>query len=332
MGFSAKQLQELKKDVEPRHVRHRDVNGKELSYIEGWHAITEANRIFGFDAWSRETVDSKCVVARENRGAFTTVYTVKVRVTVSAKDKVIIRDGHGTGEGRGSSAGEAHDFGLKAAETDATKRALATFGKPFGLGLYGGLTTTLRSATAAPDPQPAAAAKSSVALPPDDTTPIPRPSRYYGCSQDVVTRDRQVATRQPVITPSIDAPLAPAEPVPQLDKIDKSVLPIGTPRRLRDKAHLRFVATHPCLVCGRQPSDAHHIQFAQPRAMGLKVSDEFTVPLCRLHHRALHQTGNEKAWWEGRKIQPLEVAEQLWKESRAKLFPASSRGTESPAG
>jgi len=77
-------------------------------------------------------------------------------------------------------------------------------------------------------------------------------------------------------------PLAPAETLP--GSIDKSELTIGEPKRLRDKEHLKFVAAQPCLVCGRQPCDPHHLRFAQPRAMGLKVSDEFTVPLCRGHH------------------------------------------------
>jgi hypothetical protein len=169
-----------------------------------------------------------------------------------------------------------------------------------------------------------------VALPPDDTTPIPRPSRYYGRSEDLVTRDRRHATRQPSGNSVTDTPLAPVDAEPPETtpgKIDKSVLTIGAPRRLRDKGHLRFVASHPCVICGRQPADAHHIQFAQPRAIGLKVSDEFTVPLCRLHHRELHQAGDEKAWWEKRNLQPLEVAERLWAESRAKLYPAVDRGS-----
>lgn len=88
-----------------------------------------------------------------------------------------------------------------------------------------------------------------------------------------------------------------------------------TPRR-RDKKHLRFVASQPCLVCGRVPSDAHHLRFAQPRALGRKVSDEFTVPLCRTHHRQLHNEGNEVAWWEAIDIDPRPVAQQLWNETR----------------
>ena len=136
MGFSAKQLQALRRGLNSRYVRTREANGRELSYIEGWYAISEANRIFGFDGWSRETVDSRCVLARENRGSFLAIYVAKVRITVQADGAIIVREGHGSGEGRGTSPGEVHDIALKAAETDATKRALATFGKPFGLALY----------------------------------------------------------------------------------------------------------------------------------------------------------------------------------------------------
>ena len=136
MGFSEKQVQALRRSLNRRHVRTREANGRELSYIEGWYAISEANRIFGFDGWSRETVETRCVLARENRGSFVAVYVAKVRITVHADGATIVREGHGSGEGRGTSPGEVHDISLKAAETDATKRALATFGKPFGLELY----------------------------------------------------------------------------------------------------------------------------------------------------------------------------------------------------
>jgi hypothetical protein len=90
---------------------------------------------------------------------------------------------------------------------------------------------------------------------------------------------------------------------------------------LRDKAHLKFVASQPCLICGRQPSDPHHLRFAQPRAIGLKVSDEFTVPLCRGHHRELHRAGNEAVWWQDRRIDPLEIAKNLWEQTRPKPTP-----------
>ena len=86
--------------------------------------------------------------------------------------------------------------------------------------------------------------------------------------------------------------------------------------RLRDKEHRRFVARQPCLVCGRSPSDPHHLRFTQPRALGRRVSDEFTVPLCRVHHRDLHRKGNEAAWWQAVKIDPLPQAAKLWRQTR----------------
>ena len=97
-------------------------------------------------------------------------------------------------------------------------------------------------------------------------------------------------------------------------KIDKSMLRFGEVRRHRDKTHLRFVALQPCLLCGRSPSDPHHLRFAQPRAMGRKNSDEFVVPLCRTHHRQNHQVGDEVSWWKNKNrsaqscFQTLEVA------------------------
>ncbi|WP_338833467.1 ERF family protein [Bradyrhizobium septentrionale] len=87
--------------------------------------------------------------------------------------------------------------------------------------------------------------------------------------------------------------------------------PKESPRK-RSKAHLLFVRDQPCLVCKQTPTDAHHLRFAQPRALGRKVSDEFTVPLCRTHHQDLHRHGNEKAWWANLQITPLPIAQGLW--------------------
>jgi ERF superfamily len=98
--------------------------------------------------------------------------------------------------------------------------------------------------------------------------------------------------------------------------IDKSTLPLSEPRRYRDRAHLQFVAAQPCLVCGRSPSDPHHLRFMQPRAMGRRVSDEFAVPLCRTHHRALHRRGDETAWWMSVDLDPVAVAQRLWHQTR----------------
>jgi DNA recombination protein Rad52 len=316
MGFSAKQVKALRRNLDHRYVRTREANGRELSYIEGWYAISEANRIFGFDGWSRETVDSRCVLARENRGAFLAVYTARVRLSVQANGSTIIREGHGSGEGRGASPGEVHDTALKAAETDATKRALATFGKPCGLALYG--------VGKSPSIQPTMPIQSHQAEPtqrsgfhPDDTTPIPRPSRYYGHRQYAPLMDQLRKTSADQKTPLVP-PLVPnrLDSIPR--RIDKSQLAIAEPKRLRDKAHLKFVASQPCLICGRQPSDPHHLRFAQPRGSGLKVSDEFTVPLCRGHHRQLHQAGNEVTWWKNLHIDALAIAKDLWKQTHTK--------------
>src|ERR1700690_155269 len=184
MGFSANQVQALRRQPSGRHIRIREAHGRELSYLEGWYAISEANRIFGFDGWNRETIESKCVLARETRGTFLAVYIARVRVTVHTDGATIIREGHGTGEGHGTSPGEVHDIALKIAETDATKRALATFGKPFGLELY----RSGRAASQKPLPSPPSVpvpADAALGFHPDDTTPIPRPSRYYGRRQDL---------------------------------------------------------------------------------------------------------------------------------------------------
>ncbi len=107
-------------------------------------------------------------------------------------------------------------------------------------------------------------------------------------------------------------------------QIDKSALPIGTPRRIRDKEHLRYVAHQPCLVCGRSPGHAHHLRFAQPRALGRKVSDERVVPLCATHHRALHEVGDEQRWWKERGIDPIGHARILWWTTRFGKTPQPS--------
>ena len=122
------------------------------------------------------------------------------------------------------------------------------------------------------------------------------------------------------------SPAEPVEPVTETDapeprrkprgkSVDKSVLSHPEPRRIRDRDHVRFVAQQPCLICGRKPSDAHHLRFAQSRALGRKVSDEFTVPLCRGHHRELHRHGDEAAWWNKAGIDPALFARELWLES-----------------
>ena len=121
-------------------------------------------------------------------------------------------------------------------------------------------------------------------------------------------------------------PEAPAEA--SRETIDKSVLAFPEPRRQRNKIHLRFVAKQPCVICGRQPCDAHHLRFAQTRGLGLKVSDEFTVPLCRGHHRELHRAGNEPQWWAARGIDALDAARKLWIETNPVRASTIAKGSD----
>jgi hypothetical protein len=129
----------------------------------------------------------------------------------------------------------------------------------------------------------------------------------------------------PAIEPGDSGPPAPMPTttvdvaVPEVHEpsaVDKSALAIAEPRRYRNKEHLRFVATKACVVCGRKPSDPHHLRFTQPRALGRKVSDEFAVPLCRTHHRAVHRVGHEPDWWKSVGIDPVKVARGLWRKTR----------------
>jgi hypothetical protein len=213
----------------------------------------------------------------------------------------------------------AHEIAAKGAETDATKRALSTFGNLFGLSLYGGnpetgpagpqrfLNGQLRRAAGA-----AAAAQS----------PIPEriePSRDSVSEIGGSTIGDGIASTEVPSTPpwpDIDPFEEAAARAAASARVDKSQLFRSEVQRLRDPFHLRYVAGLGCLVCGRKPSHAHHLRFAQPRALGRKVSDEFTVPLCNLHHREVHTRGNEEAWWQENKLSPLAIASELWATSR----------------
>jgi hypothetical protein len=113
----------------------------------------------------------------------------------------------------------------------------------------------------------------------------------------------------------------------QAGRIDKSVLTLSAPRRYRNKEHLRFVAQQPCLLCARKPSDPHHLRFVQPRALGRKSSDEYAVPLCRAHHRAVHRAGDEAGWWKAAGIDPTKIARKLWKGTRANTGGLPSSGS-----
>jgi|TARA_Y100000034_G_scaffold136722_1_gene215223 DNA repair and recombination protein RAD52 len=133
-------IEELKKPLDPRHVASRSQGGGQVSYIEGWHAIAEANRIFGFDGWTRETMDLRQLgEPYEVNGKWRVNYSAKVCIRVLVPGDfgtLVSRDGCGFGQGIDKDVGQAHESALKEAETDAMKRALMTFGNPFGLALY----------------------------------------------------------------------------------------------------------------------------------------------------------------------------------------------------
>ena len=327
MTFSTSQLRHLRAPIRPEVVKQREVEGKVLHYLEGWHIISEANRIFGYDGWDRETLQSQCVWQKQIDYRYAAAYLTRVKITVRAGDQVIQREGLGSGEALAETAGQAHERASKAAETDATKRALSTFGNSFGLSLY-------RDKTEAPQPKKArgSLAKTSAPMKVGD---IGVDEAMPAASEDGLKAAGSpdagmIETSIPIWVPAPANIKSPAEVEPTSgalnpetvrEKIEKSTLPIGEPKRIRNRDHLRFVASQPCLVCGRSPSQAHHLRFAQPRAMGRKVSDEFTVPLCATHHHELHMRGNEVEWWKDQQIEPLGIADGLWRTEGRQLGP-----------
>lgn len=136
--FTEEQKQALAAPLDRKHVKTRTQANRSLSYIEGWHAIAEANRIFGFDGWTREMLAIDCVncaerkVGKDKRDGWCVTYTARVRVTVDG----IVREGFGVGHGIDADLGQCHESAGKEAETDAMKRAFMTFGNQFGLALY----------------------------------------------------------------------------------------------------------------------------------------------------------------------------------------------------
>jgi recombination DNA repair RAD52 pathway protein len=159
MSFTPEQIKALAADLHKAHVKSREQAGRTLDYIEGWHAEAEANRIFGYDAWDTETVYERCVsekprkIGRQpnTRDGWSVSYVAKVRVTVTAGDRKIVREGIGAGHGIDADVGLAHESAIKEAATDAEKRALKTFGNPFGLALY---DKTRAHVSDAPPPEP----------------------------------------------------------------------------------------------------------------------------------------------------------------------------------
>jgi DNA recombination protein Rad52 len=146
----------LSAPLDRANVRQREQGRSRVSYLEGWQVIAEANRIFGFDGWERSTLISRCVaeherpIGRDRKSGWGVTYIARVRITITAGNRTLIREGSGAGHGIDADLGLAHESALKEAETDATKRALMTFGNPFGLALYDKQQRQVSSAAAAP--------------------------------------------------------------------------------------------------------------------------------------------------------------------------------------
>ncbi len=309
MGFSPEQIGALEAKLKVRHVKARDKNGVILSYIEGWHAISEANRIFGFDGWSRETIETNCIWDGpwQNRRACS--YTARVRIRVLAGHHEIIREGSGSGHGFADTAGEAHESALKEAETDATKRALTTFGNPFGLALYDkeqrGVTRRLTGGAAKTklnktlwelfdqeghiqsqhtDPVDYCAnfrrllenAASPMALKSlwdrNENTLLILKAKCPDLKSEKGEHYADILAR--LFATRLDTSANPPHKDDKHDLDDstsnpqEATAPALVPKRIRNKDQLKFIASQPCLICGRENVEAHHILFAEPRAMG----------------------------------------------------------------
>ena len=361
MALSDMQLRQLRAKLDARHVKTRKANGTDLHYVEGWRVISEANRIFGYDAWDRRTVATKCVSSSGNGQRHFAAYTAKVRITVRAGDITIVREGSGTGEGSGLTPGQAHEIALKSAETDATKRALATFGNPFGLALYDREQLGIRKRRdlrAAPALGPWVLRSESGT----ERSSFNKPSEFAGALRTAMSEARDIEILFALWEHNVETVRAINRSLGQASSSEiRHRCPTGcSPQTMRGRSRQKpnrrmppqatSAPQHPqqrqqrstracsqlvnrsgsvarsicaswpaslALICGRTPSHAHHIRHAQPRGLGLKVSDEFTVPLCATHHHHIHDTTREREWWQERNVDPLTIARALWQESQS---------------
>ncbi len=352
MGFTDTQVKALSGTLSAKHVRTRQRNGMTLSYVEGWHVIAEANRIFGFYGWDRETIETRCVWEGVRKGRSQCAYTARVRIRVCAGDREIVREGSGFGQGSGATPGEAHENTLKEAETDAMKRALVTFGNPFGLALYDKEQRGVRGRKC--DGMGRPAIWSVVSGDGGNVSTHDDPVECFGALRQLIeaaksldeveaiwARNSSTVAALRLDLPDLKSPegehysgiltflfqqrrgnlmtvpetgQSAAKGDAESGKAEKVVLPLPKLRRVRDKEHLRYVASLPCLVCGRTPGHAHHVRLVEPSALGRKPSDHWTVPLCAIHHRSLHDAGNERNWWDKRRIDPVAAAEHHWQD------------------
>ncbi|MFM8277287.1 MAG: RAD52 family DNA repair protein [Cyanobium sp.] len=231
-GFSPEQVAALAAPLDRANVRQREQGRGKVNYLEGWQLIAEANRIFGFDGWQRQTIAVRCVaqaertIGRDQKPGWGVTYTARVRVTVNAGGlPSLIREGTGAGHGIDADLGQAHESAIKEAETDAMKRALMTFGNPFGLALYDKQQREVTGASGAPTSSGPPAARPATAPQPNG-----RPQPAQGPPPSATTQHRAAspAAQAPVAPEPAQLPL-PAETIQQLHNTLRSL-----PRPLLD--------------------------------------------------------------------------------------------------
>ena len=281
---------------------------------------------------------------------FGAAYIAKVRIAVRAGAIVITREGCGSGSAKAPTPGEAHELALKAAETDATKRALATFGNPFGLALYDRELAGVKNRKAlsvSPGPWllslPSGAGQSfnradefvaalSKALTEATDIELCSPSGNAMSTPFAQSTNRATAPLREASSPTISLRISRGAPSPWQSRMSnrrrtpyrapnhdqKSTRvpsPLVSPSGFAQRNTSALSPNSHASSVGAPPAHAHHVRYAQPRGLALKVSDEFTVPLCAIHHSANHATGDERRWWQERKIDPLAIAAELWGKS-----------------
>ena len=347
--------------------RRASANGTDLHYVEGWHVIAEANRIFGYDAWDRRTLQATACGAVSPAPIMAQPTPPRCALASERETSQLCGRDQGLGKAKPLPRGKLTSLRSK------VPRPMPRSGRSPPLAILSVLPFMTGSSLACAKPE---AEKASPPIGPwvlrsasgAEEASFDKPSEFAGALRTAMSEARDIellfaiweqnvdtvralnrSLKQEALPKSGIAPqlvnhlkqcaialvkpgnrvngsdqrqAAAVEPssVGTRPKIDKSVLPISEPKRIRCKEHLRFVASQPCLICGRLPSHAHHIRYAQSKGLGLKVSDEFTVPLCAIHHHQIHTTGKEQEWWEGRKIDPLMVAGRLWQQSRERSF------------
>jgi DNA recombination protein Rad52 len=233
--FSADQITALSAPLDRAKVRQRRQGRSQVSYLEGWQVIAEANRIFGFDGWQRETIALRCVhqserlIGEEQRPGWGVTYTARVRISVSAStasQPALIREGCGAGHGIDTDLGQAHESALKEAETDAMKRALMTFGNAFGLALYDKqqreVTGAAGGGAARPANQPAAR-PTALRVVPATSAPAPHraPSTQEG-QREATSKTEPPAAARAQVAPAAASPQP--QPDPGLSPLDQATI------------------------------------------------------------------------------------------------------------